>query len=102
MDWSGDPYEKAASYIREARCALALTGAGVSTESGIPDFRGKDGLWSRYDPIEYGTLGAFTADPEKVWGMLSKLLDVVDAKPNIGHIALATLEQQGLLSGVDR
>jgi NAD-dependent deacetylase len=95
-----DLYDTAISLLQNSHTGLALTGAGVSTESGIPDFHGKDGLWSRYDPIEYGTLGAFTADPEKVWGMLSKLLDVVDAKPNIGHIALATLEQQGLLSGV--
>jgi NAD-dependent deacetylase len=94
-----DLYDTAISLLQNSRNGFALTGAGVSTESGIPDFHGKDGLWSRYDPIEYGTLGAFTADPEKVWGMLSKLLDVVDAKPNKGHIALATLEQQGLLSG---
>ncbi len=95
-----DPFDKAITLLQKSRNGVALTGAGVSTESGIPDFRGRDGLWSRYDPIEYGTLGAFMANPEKVWRMLAGLLAAVDAKPNKGHKALATLEQQGLLSGV--
>jgi len=95
-----DPFDKAITLLQKSRNAVALTGAGVSTESGIPDFRGRDGLWSRYDPIEYGTLGAFMANPEKVWRMLAGLLAAVDAEPNKGHKALATLEQQGLLSGV--
>jgi NAD-dependent deacetylase len=97
---SADLFDKALTLLRESRRGVALTGAGVSTESGIPDFRGKDGLWSRYDPMEYGTLNAFLANPQKVWRMLATLLDVVDAEPNKGHRALATLEQQGLLSGV--
>lgn len=92
--------DKAAALIRKARHMVALTGAGVSTESGIPDFRGRDGLWSRYDPVEYGTLGAFTANPEKVWRMLADLLEVVEADPNRGHKALAAIEQQGLLAGL--
>lgn len=95
-----DLFAKAASLLQKARNGVALTGAGVSTESGIPDFRGKNGLWSRYDPVEYGTLGAFMANPEKVWRMLATLLDVVDAEPNRGHKALATLEQLGLLTGI--
>jgi NAD-dependent deacetylase len=95
-----DLFDKASALLQNSRNGVALTGAGVSTESGIPDFRGKDGLWSRYDPIEYGTLGAFMASPAKVWHMLAGLLEAVDAEPNKGHKALATLEQQGLLSGV--
>ncbi|MEJ2690695.1 MAG: Sir2 family NAD-dependent protein deacetylase, partial [Deltaproteobacteria bacterium] len=83
-----------------SRKTVALTGAGVSTESGIPDFRGKDGLWSLYDPIEYGTIGAFRRDPHKVWRMLTELLTIADARPNQGHLALATLEQKGLLAGI--
>ena len=95
-----DLFDRAISLLKRARNAVALTGAGVSTESGIPDFRGKDGLWSRYDPIEYGTMGAFLADPEKVWRMLATLLDVVDAEPNTGHKGLAYLEEKGLLTGI--
>jgi len=97
---AGDLFDQAITLLQKSRNAVALTGAGVSTESGIPDFHGKEGLWSRYDPVEYGTLGAFMANPEKVWRMLATLLDVVDASPNKGHKALAVLEQQGLLSGI--
>ena len=95
-----DLFDKAVSLFRMSRNGVALTGAGVSTESNIPDFRGRNGLWSRYDPIEYGTLGAFKVNPEKVWQMLAALLDGIDAKPNPGHKALAALEEQGLLAGV--
>lgn len=93
-------YDKALELLRKSRNTVALTGAGVSTESGIPDFRGKNGLWSRYNPIEYGTIGAFKANPEKVWRMLASLLDLLDAEPNNGHKALACLEQQNLLTGI--
>lgn len=94
------PLDKAIAMLKKSRNCVALTGAGVSTESGIPDFRGKNGLWSRYDPVEYGTLGAFMENPEKIWRMLGSLLDVVAAQPNKGHRALAVLEQQGLLAGI--
>lgn len=91
---------KAASLIQNAGKVIALTGAGVSTESGIPDFRSKGGLWSRFDPMEYGTIGAFRRDPVKVWRMLSELLFVVDAKPNAGHEAMARMERAGRLHGI--
>jgi len=93
-------YDKTLSLLKQSRHAVALTGAGVSTESGIPDFRGKDGLWSRFDPFEYGTMGAFLADPEKVWQMLTGLLKIADAEPNTGHKGLAILEEKGLLKGI--
>jgi NAD-dependent deacetylase len=95
-----DIFDKAAGLLKQAKNGVALTGAGVSTESGIPDFRGRDGLWSRYDPWEYGTLGSFLADPEKVWCMLAALIHVVDAEPNEGHRGLAALEEMGFLSGI--
>ncbi len=92
--------EQAARWLREARKAIALTGAGVSTESGIPDFRSAGGLWSRYDPAEYATLGAFLRDPAKVWNMLAELDETLQAQPNAGHRALAQLEALGACSGI--
>jgi len=95
-----DGIKEAAALLKQSTKTVALTGAGVSTESGIPDFRGKGGLWSRYDPFEYGTLGAFLNNPPKIWRMLAELLEVVDARPNAGHIGLANLEEIGLLAGI--
>ena len=93
-------FQRAVSLLENAGKIIALTGAGVSTESGIPDFRSKDGLWSRFDPIEYCTLGAFRRDPVKVWTMLSELLYIIDAKPNDGHKAMARMERAGRLHGI--
>ena len=95
-----DLIDKTIILLKHAHNAVALTGAGVSTESGIPDFSGKNGLWSRFDPYEYGTMGAFLADPEKVWRMLSSLVKIVDAEPNTGHKGMAVLEEKGLLTGI--
>ena len=86
--------------LQTSRKTVALTGAGVSTESGIPDFRGRNGLWSRYDPMEYGTIGAFRRNPRKIWKMLAELLDIANARPNAGHYAMAGLEEEKLLTGI--
>ncbi len=91
---------RAAEFLRAGASVIVLTGAGASTESGIPDFRSRGGLWSRFDPMEYATLGAFRRDPVKVWSMLGELLDIVDARPNAGHRALAAMEAQGRLRGI--
>src|ERR671918_695662 len=56
-----------ADLIRENQPCVVLTGAGVSTESGVPDFRSPTGIWAEFDPLEYATLGAFRRDPAKVW-----------------------------------
>ena len=86
--------EKAASLIREAGKATALTGAGISAESGIPTFRGKDGLWQKYDPEELATESAFRRNPERVWEWYWFRIDLVrKAKPNPGHLALAEMER---------
>ena len=84
--------------ICQARKAAALTGAGISVESGIPDFRSPGGLWERFDPAEYGTIEAFRTDPEKVWRMLSEMSAVIRrAEPNAAHKGLAQLQQTGRL-----
>ncbi len=95
-----DSITQAARLLKKAKKVIAFTGAGVSTESGIPDFRSKGGLWSRFDPMEYGTIGAFRRNPAKVWKMLVELIDIARAKPNAGHLALAEMEKAGVLQGI--
>lgn len=95
------PARDLARLIRERQPCVALTGAGISTESGIPDFRSPEGIWARYDPMEYATIQAFRRDPEKVWDFYAKRLDILkDARPNAAHLALAELERLGLLDAV--
>ncbi|RLG91676.1 MAG: hypothetical protein DRO36_03735 [Candidatus Hecatellales archaeon] len=82
--------------IVKARRVVALTGAGVSTESGIPDFRGPRGLWKKYDPKDF-TYSAFLRNPRRYWELrLQRKRDgfvVLGAKPNSAHYALARLEK---------
>ncbi|HEV8711850.1 MAG TPA: NAD-dependent deacylase [Candidatus Binatia bacterium] len=92
-----DLIERAAQVIRTARKTIALTGAGVSAESGIPTFRDPGGLWDRYDPQEYATIEAFQRNPGKVWRMMKDFTELKTALPNPGHFGLAQLEQLGLL-----
>jgi NAD-dependent deacetylase len=93
--------EQLAELIRENQPCVALTGAGVSTESGIPDFRSPTGIWARFDPREYGSLGAFRRDPVKVWRFYAPRFSMLtDAEPNRAHRALAELERLGVLEGV--
>jgi NAD-dependent deacetylase len=93
--------ERLAELILEAQPCVVLTGAGVSTESGIPDFRSRTGIWARYDPMEYASIGAFRRDPAKVWDFYAKRLDVLgSAQPNAAHLALAELERRGLVEAV--
>ena len=81
-----DPIREAARLLAERRNAVALTGAGISVESGIPSFRGAQGMWAKYDPMEYATLHAFMQSPRKVWEMLSEMVSVCGgAMPNAAH-----------------
>ena len=96
------------SAIREAARAIAsrgncvaLTGAGISVESGVPAFRGAQGLWDRFDPMEYATIGAFRKDPGKVWRMPAEMIEILGrAAPNPAHRGIAELESLGLLRSV--
>jgi NAD-dependent deacetylase len=89
---------KAAKMLRDSRLTLALTGAGISVESGIPDFRSPGGLWDRYAPAEYGTIWAFRADPVKVWHMIREMAEMMNrAQPNPAHLGLTKLQSWGLL-----
>jgi NAD-dependent deacetylase len=93
--------EQAARLCRAARHLVAFTGAGISTESGIPDFRGPEGLWKRYRPIEYPE---FLRSPEarrEYWMRKVQMYPAIrDARPNRGHLALARLFEAGLLQTV--
>jgi NAD-dependent protein deacetylase/lipoamidase len=74
--------QRLAELIVERQPCVVLTGAGVSTESGIPDFRSASGIWAHYDPMEYATIDAFRRNPEKVWDFYSKRLGVLtEARP---------------------
>jgi len=90
-----------AELIRANQPCVVLTGAGVSTESGIPDFRSAGGVWARFDPYEVASIDAFRRDPERVWEFYSLRLDVLaDAEPNPAHLALARLEHAGLVEAI--
>ncbi|NWF94429.1 MAG: NAD-dependent deacylase [Syntrophaceae bacterium] len=93
--------ERAAKDILQSKKTIAFTGAGISVESGIPDFRSAQGLWQKYDPEEYAHIHAFYANPDKVWLMLKDMFSlIISARPNPAHIGLAELERMGLLSSV--
>jgi NAD-dependent deacetylase len=93
--------ERLAELIRARGPAVVLTGAGISTESGIPDFRSPSGIWAQYDPEEYATIEAFRADPAKVWGFYAlRFRALTKAEPNAGHLALAELERAGHVRAV--
>ena len=93
--------ERLAELMQARRPCVVLTGAGISTESGIPDFRSPGGIWAEYDPMEYATIDAFFADPAKVWDFYGKRLALLgSAEPNDGHRALAELEGRGWVRAV--
>ena len=96
-----DDFERVARVIESSHRVVALTGSGISTESGIPDFRSPGGLWTRYDPSVYATYEAFINDPTKFWEMSAELHPLLEgAEPNPAHIALVELERLGKCEAV--
>lgn len=93
--------KEALKRIKSSRQTVALTGAGISTASGIPDFRGTHGLWRMYDPLVYAGMNTFRDNPGAVWELAFKLLDMARrCEPNGAHLALAAMERAGLLCGI--
>jgi NAD-dependent deacetylase len=99
-DTAPDPLEQAGRLLRQARRVVVLTGAGISTDSGIPDFRGPEGLWTKNPAAERAaTIDAYVSDPElrrRSWR--NRLTSPMwDSEPNAGHRALVELEKSGRL-----
>jgi len=80
--------------LKNAEKIVFVTGAGISQESGIPTFRGKDGFWRKYDPMKLATIDAFYNDPKLVWEWYEdRRKNILAASPNLGHKAIAELEK---------
>jgi len=97
-----DTIEDAAEILAKTEKGVALTGAGISVESGIPPFRGKGGIWEKIDPMKYAHIDAFTDDPATVWNVLIRQMTTVleSARPNSAHTGLVDLESMGILQTV--
>lgn len=94
--------EEAARLVASARRIAAFSGAGISQESGIPTYRGSDGMWKEYDPQKYANISFFKKDPTYFWSFFRdvRYRTLVDSSPNEGHRALARLESAGKLRAV--
>ena len=92
---------EAASVIMKSEYLIALTGAGISKESNVPTFRGKDGLWKNYDPMQLATPSAFESNPELVWEWYSWRQGLIsNCNPNPAHTTLAKWEKAGILKAL--
>jgi NAD-dependent deacetylase len=87
-------FESIADKLLDAKKIVFVTGAGISQESGIPTFRGKDGLWRKYDAMQLATIDAFYENPKLVWEWYEeRRKNILAAKPNAGHVTIADLEK---------
>jgi len=91
--------EEAADLIVNSRYCIAFTGAGISTESGIPDFRGPNGIWKKIDP-KVATYSFFIRYPKEFWKFHLGFIKIKRAEPNKAHFSLAELEKMGILKCV--
>jgi NAD-dependent deacetylase len=94
--------ERLAELLGQSTSAVALTGAGISVPSGIPDFRSPGtGIWEKVDPMEVATIQAFRSDPRRFWSFYRpRFAALSDKQPNPAHEALVELESRGMLEGV--
>ena len=94
MKERGKTIQRIAQHIIDASSVVFYTGAGISTPSGIPDFRSPGGLWDKYDPYEVSSMRAFRKKPELVWEFFRDLYDkFVDPKPNPAHDAISNIQK---------
>src|SRR5262245_56990836 len=90
-----------AALLAAAGHTVVLTGAGISTESGIPDFRSKGGLWERYDPMEVASMSTFVSEPERFWRFHRPRIDMLaGVEPNAAHTAVAELQRRGVVKAL--
>ncbi|MEW6583301.1 MAG: Sir2 family NAD-dependent protein deacetylase, partial [Actinomycetota bacterium] len=90
-----------AQLLAGAEHAVALTGAGISTESGIPDFRSPTGTWARFDPMKVATMSTFMSNPELYWSFHRPRIDMLrSAEPNDAHRAVAELQRRGVVKAL--
>lgn len=96
-----DHIEQAAKIIKNSRHTTVFTGSGISVESGIPPFRGKDGIWNKYDPT-LADISFFRSQPGKSWEMLKEIFfdHFGRAQPNAAHKCIAELEKKGIVKAV--
>jgi NAD-dependent deacetylase len=99
---TGAGVQRLAALVQRASSVVALTGAGISVPSGIPDFRSPGtGLWETVDPMEVAHIDAFRADPARFWRFYGeRFASLRDKRPNAAHLALVELERRGLLDAV--
>lgn len=97
---SEEKIELAGRIIANSKHVVVFTGAGISAESGIPTFRGEDGLWKRYDPEEVASIWGFRKNPKAFWEFSLELRNKLFAEPNPAHYAIAELEKIGIVKAV--